>query len=78
MNRRNWEKVKFYVEFATLIIVGIYAGITYCLWHAQLEANRINRESFTAVQRAFVTVTELTIEPTKDKSGKVISWMFKP
>lgn len=78
MNCRNWEKIRFSVEIATLIAVVIYACLTYCMLRTQQGANQINQESLTAVQRAFVTVTELTMEPTRDKNGNVVSWMFKP
>jgi hypothetical protein len=42
------------------------------------QANQINRLSFSAVQRAFVTVVDLQFEATTGNDGRPVSWMFTP
>ena len=57
MQPENW------VSLLTLIAVSIYTGITALMWcnstrqlSTVIEGNKISREAFTSVQRAFVIV----------------------
>jgi hypothetical protein len=49
----------------------IQAGLTR-------QSNRINREAFTAVQRAFVTVRDVKIENVLGPDGKTAFWSLTP
>jgi hypothetical protein len=59
--------------------VGVFSfGAAVLQWRALLRTDETTRESFSAVQRAFVTVTKLTFQPTRNADGRIVSWMFKP
>jgi hypothetical protein len=79
-----FNKPKNWVSLGTLVFVIIYTVITALMWRtndrqlaAVIEGNKTNREAFTAVQRAFVVVSELTQAPF-DYGGGHDGWTFFP
>jgi hypothetical protein len=62
------------IAFATVVNV----GVAIRQWSAMTDNNSIAQKALTAVQRAFITVSELKQEPVLDKDGTTISWRFTP
>jgi hypothetical protein len=62
------------VNFLTLTAVIVYACITYGQWRAMLDSNKINRDSFQTVQRAFVFVRVIEAQRIGDEANFMITW----
>ena len=85
-----FSKPENWVSLLTLIAVSIYTGITALMWcnstrqlSTVIEGNKISREAFTSVQRAFVTVssfdTPLRMSDLPGHPGEQFkSWWFIP
>jgi hypothetical protein len=65
-----------------LVLTAIIASFAYFETQKQataaIEGNKISRESFTSVQRAFITIDGLDISAIKSvEGGEITHWMFK-
>lgn len=73
--RIQWIMLVFTVF--TFLTVFAYTTITAFQWSELVEANRINREALTSVQRAFVSLKGIEASYGKDSQGRVISLDFR-
>lgn len=85
-NRENWT---LFLVFLTTIFVFIQAiSFSITIIDARkatkkqqeltVESNEITRKAYTAVQRAFLLVDELRVNPIKDENGSIQRWEYIP
>jgi hypothetical protein len=72
------KKIELFFAFVIAAATVVNLCVAVRQWAAMVENNGIASRALTAVQRAFITVSELKQEPKFDKDGKVIAWRFTP
>jgi hypothetical protein len=77
-DERPIERKRFILEKMTASFLGIYTILTGGIMYESIQQAALTRDSFTTVQRAFITVVDLQLEATRDAQGKATSWMFIP
>jgi hypothetical protein len=75
---RPIERKRFVLEKITALFLGIYTILTGGIMYESIQQAALTRDSFTTVQRAFITIVDLQFEATRDAQGKATSWMFIP
>jgi hypothetical protein len=82
-------KASHWVEiFLTLALLCVGGSQAYIYWHQSgimqtqaniaTEQNRISDQALTAVQRAFIIISDFTPEATYDASKVMTGWQFNP
>ena len=75
------RRIELFVAFAILVAAIVSALVAARQWSAMTESNQINRDAFTSVQRAFVTVSsfETPIRMTDPPGGgeQIKTWWFQ-
>ena len=60
-SKGRFERLKLVIEGATLLVVFVYAGITYCLLREAAEANKISTRHFLASNRPWLAI-DISVE----------------
>jgi hypothetical protein len=68
--------IELFFTFAILAATVVNVCIANKQWSAMTESNKINRESFTSVQRAFIAISDVEVTPLYT-SGEITHWALR-